>query len=69
MKLLRDKIELKNINIINMQIPATNKAIEFYEDYIIEKGSYNYAQSRIIALTSDLTEYMIARENAEENSI
>lgn len=69
MKLLRDKIELKNINIINMQIQAINRVIEFYEDYIIEKGSYNYARNRIIALTSDLTEYMIARENAEENSI
>ena len=66
--LLRDNIELSNINNINAYIQAYTQMLDFYEQYIEEHASTEYLESRVQYLNSQLAEYMIARELSVEKS-
>ena len=66
--LLRDNIELNNINNINAYIQAYTQVLDFYEKYIEEHSLTEYLESRVQYLNSQLAEYMIARELAVEKS-
>ncbi len=66
--LLRDNIELDNINNINASIQAYTRMLDFYNKYIEENSSTEYLESRIQYLYSQLAEYMIARELSVEKS-
>ena len=66
--LLRDNIELNNINNINAYIQAYTQMLDFYEKYIEEHSLTEYLESRVQYLNSQLAEYMIAREFAVEKS-
>ena len=65
-KLLRDNIELNDINKINIHIEAYIKMLNFYKKHIEEYSSNEYLESRIVYLNSQLAEYMIAREMSLE---
>ena len=66
--LLRDNIELDNINNINASIQAYTRMLDFYNRYIEENSSTEYLESRVQYLNSQLAEYMIARELSVEKS-
>ena len=66
--LLRDNIELDNINNINASIQAYTRMLDFYNKYIEENSSTEYLESRVQYLNSQLAEYMIARELSVEKS-
>lgn len=66
--LLRDNIELDNINNINASIQAYTRMLDFYNKYIEENSSTEYLESRVQYLYSQLAEYMIARELSVEKS-
>ena len=63
----RFKLSGLNLNKINIEIGALQQVIGFYEDYLERKGPYEYANERLMALYSELSEYMIAREMHLEN--
>jgi len=58
----RYKLAKLNLNQINIEIGAYQKVIEFYEDYLIDKGYDKSTQARLDYLYGELSEYMIARE-------
>ena len=65
---LRYSISLDDIQEINLNIAAYNKAISFYEEWIEENGEWEYVEERIHYLTNILCEYMIASEFAKEGA-
>lgn len=65
---LRYSIPIDNIEKINIKIEALEKMIAFYQDYQEREGEYEYVEERVQLLTSQLCEYLFAREFAKEGA-
>lgn len=64
--LLRYKIDISNVDHINATIQGYQTMIEFYENWLNLNGEYEYVSDRISYLFGVLSEYLIAREFAQE---
>ena len=66
--MLRDKIDKLDIQDINLNIAAYQRVIDFYLDYEAEPEDQEYIASRLKHLYGMQSEYLIAREVAEESA-
>ena len=65
---LRYSIPIDNIDKINIKIEVLEKMITFYQEYLEREGEYEYVEERVQLLTSQLCEYLFAREFAKEGA-
>lgn len=66
--MLRDEINKLDIQDINLNIAAYQRVIDFYLDYEAEPADQEYVASRLKYLYGMQSEYLIAREIAEESA-
>jgi hypothetical protein len=65
---LRYEISIQDINELNIEIEIRERLIESYLSIQEKIGEYDYIAERIIHLTNEMCEYMIARIWAVEGA-
>lgn len=65
---LRYTIPLDNIKSIQAHIESYRRMISFYESWLEENGEYDFVHERILHLTNDMVEYMIAEDFAKKGA-
>ena len=66
--LLRDEIEITDLNKINIEIQALERMISFYVAYEKEHGVCEYTTERLNILNNRYAEYLIAGQIMREGS-